>query len=82
MPRPRKYSTDADRQAAHRQRQATETLRVDRAAVEELVAAVETAAAAGDPVARQVRTAGVDALLRNLGHHFRQVAQRSPDARP
>lgn len=78
MARPRRYTTDTERRQAHaqsqrtyRRRQAEETVLVDRQAITTLLAAVDAAAAAGDPVARQVRTATADGLLRNLGHHFR-----------
>ena len=70
MPRPRKYATNAERQAAHRQRLTTETARVNREALEALIQAIENAAAAGDEEARKVRTGTVDALLKNLAHLF------------
>jgi hypothetical protein len=82
MPKPRKDPADAARAAAYRERRESLTKRVDRKVVDELVAAVDAAAAAGDPVARQVRTSTVDALLRNLGQHFRGIAQRSKNAGP
>jgi acyl-CoA reductase-like NAD-dependent aldehyde dehydrogenase len=74
MPRPRKYQSDSDRSAVYRERREKQTKRVDRAAVEALVAAVDAAAAAGDPIARQVRAGSVDALLRNLGDCFEKRA--------
>jgi hypothetical protein len=70
MPRPRKYISAAEQSAAYRERRESLTKRVDRKAVEALVAAVAAAAAAGDPVARQVKTGSVDALLWNLAHFF------------
>jgi hypothetical protein len=74
MGRPRKFATDAARQAACRQRLAAGRVWVDRAALEALVAAVEAAAAAGDPVAIRVRTGTADSLLRNLARHFETCA--------
>jgi uncharacterized protein (DUF2236 family) len=81
MARPRRYTTDTERRQAHaqsqrayRRRQVEETVPVDRAAVAALLTAVDAAAAAGDPVARRVRTATADGLVRNLGHHFRARA--------
>jgi hypothetical protein len=70
MPRPKKYGSEAERSAAYRERRESLTKRVDRKAVEALMAAVAAAAAAGDPVARQVKTGSVDALLRNLARFF------------
>ncbi len=70
MPRPRKHASDATKSAAYRERRESLTKRVDRKAVEQLVAAIDAAAAAGDPVARQVKSGSVDALLRNLALFF------------
>jgi hypothetical protein len=70
MPRPRKYTSDATRAAAYRERRESLTKRVDRKALEAPVAAVEAAAAAGDPDAQTIRTGTVDALLRNLARLF------------
>jgi len=72
MQRPRKHPGGADRSAAYRERRESVTKRVDRKAVEALLAAVESAAAAaaGDPVAKQVKTGTVDGLLRNLAVYF------------
>ncbi len=88
MGRPRKYASEEEKQRAHaesqrayRQRQTAETLPVDRAALGELVAAVETAAAAGDPLARRISPATPDTLLRNLARVFREraaAAHREP----
>ncbi len=81
MARPRVYTTDAERQQAHatsqrayRRRQVAGRVLVDRPALEQLLAAVDAAAAAGDPVARRVRTATAEGLLRNLARHFRERA--------
>lgn len=84
MARPRKHESEEERARAHaqsqrayRQRQAEGTARGD-AALAELVAAIDADAASGDPVARRVRTAGADALLRNLARHFRERAATDP----
>jgi uncharacterized protein Yka (UPF0111/DUF47 family) len=82
LPRPRKYSNDAERQRAHRQRQAESTTPVDRKALLELLAAIDAAARAGEEVARRVRTGDPDALLRNLARHFRTAAGEEERARP
>jgi hypothetical protein len=74
MARPRTYANDTERKRAHRQRQAEQTVKVDRAALSELLAAVDAAAIAGDALAQRVRTATPDALLRNLALHFRTAA--------
>jgi hypothetical protein len=73
--RPRKYQSDADRAAAYREQRESLTKRVDRKAVEALLAAVEAAAAAGDPVARQIKAGTVDGLLKNLAVHFERQAR-------
>jgi hypothetical protein len=70
MPRRPKPPSEAERAAAYRERRESLTKRVDRKAVEALVAAVDAAAAAGDPAARQVRAASVDGLLKNLARWF------------
>jgi N-acetylglucosamine kinase-like BadF-type ATPase len=75
MQRPRKYPSDPDRSAAYRERRESLTKRVDRKAVEALSAAVDAAAAAGDPVARQIKTGTVDGLLKNLAIHFERQAR-------
>jgi hypothetical protein len=72
MARPRKHPDDAARAAAYRERLAAQTVRVDRAAMTALRAAVDAAAAAGDPIARSVRTGTADGLLRNLALWFQQ----------
>jgi hypothetical protein len=45
-------------------------LAVERAAVAELMQAVDQAAAAGNAVARLVKSGTPDSLLRNLAHWF------------
>lgn len=78
MPRPRKHADDAARAAAYRERRESLTKRVDRKAIEALVAAVEAAASAGDLDAQKIRTSNVDALLRNLARLFEIRAGRPP----
>ena len=89
MGRPRKYASEAEQQRAHaasqrayRQRQTAESVPVDRAALGELVAAVETAAAAGDPLARRLSPATPDTLLRNLARVFRERATAAREELP
>ncbi len=72
MARPRKQHDDGARAAAYRERLAAETVRVNRPAMAALRAVVDEAAAAGDPVARQVKAGTADALLRNLTLWFEQ----------
>jgi hypothetical protein len=84
MARPAKYTTAEERQAANAARQAAfreRTVRVDRAVLAALVGAVEAAAAAGDPVARRVRTGTADGLLRNLAVYFEAQARRGETVR-
>jgi hypothetical protein len=78
MARPRKYETDAARQAAFRQR----SLVVDRAGLEELRALLErfylaTRAAAhqGDVLARSISDGTAETMLRRLCEHWESVAQ-------
>jgi hypothetical protein len=81
MARPRKHPDDAARAAAYRERLAAATVRVDRAAMTALRAAVDAAAAAGDPIARTVKTGTADGLLRNLVLLFEQRAARGDQAK-
>jgi hypothetical protein len=74
LQRPRKHPSDADRSAAYREQRERLTKRVDRKTVEALVAAVEAAAAAGDPIARQLKTDTVDHLLKELAACFERRA--------
>jgi hypothetical protein len=76
MARPRAHANDTERKRAHRQRVAETTTRVDRRALSELLAAVDAAAAAGDEIARRVRTGDPDGLLRNLAWEFTQRAKQ------
>jgi hypothetical protein len=75
MQRPRKHASDADRSAAYRERRESLTKRVDRKTVEALTAAVEAAASAGDPIARQLKTDTVDHLLKELAAYFERRAR-------
>ena len=77
MPRPRKHADDAARAAAYRERRESLTKRVDRRAIESLVAAVEAAAQAGDPEAQAVKTRNVDALVRNLARLFASRSEKA-----
>jgi hypothetical protein len=84
MARPRKYPTEAARQAAFRQR----SIVVDRAGLEELRALLErfqmasrTAARSGDELARSLGAGTVETMLRRLCEHWESVAQ-TPEGRP
>ena len=71
--RPRKYPRPAEAAQAHAQRERARRARllaVERAAVAELMQAVDQAAAAGNAVARLVKSRTPDSLLRNLAHWF------------
>jgi hypothetical protein len=83
MGRPRQYSSDAERQRAHRQRRAATTARVDRQALEQLHArleqlhtAVGAAARAGDAVAGACRAGSVDTMLEKLTSYFHRCCQQ------
>ena len=78
MSRPRKYETDAQRQAAFGQRSAV----VDRAGLEELRALLErcqtasrAAALRGDALARSLGGGTAETKLRRLCEHWEAVAQ-------
>jgi hypothetical protein len=77
MGRPRLYRSGAERQRAFRQRLEAETMRVDRAALDQLharldrlQAAVRAAASAGDDVASACSAASVDTMLEKLTRYF------------
>jgi hypothetical protein len=77
MARPRKYQTDAERQAAFRQR----SLIVDRAGLEELRLLLErfqtagrAAAREGDDLARSLGGGTPETMLRRLCEHWESVA--------
>ena len=81
MARPRQYGSNAERQRAFRQRQATQIARVDRGALDrlharldQLQAALRAAADAGDETARAGRAASIDTMLERLTDHFRRRA--------
>jgi hypothetical protein len=72
--RPRKYRRPEEAAAAHAERERarrSRTIAVERAAVAELLQAVEDAAAAGHALARLVKSGTPDSLLWNLAHWFR-----------
>jgi hypothetical protein len=78
MARPRTYQTDAQRQAAFRQRSAI----VERAGLEELRALLErfhtatrAAARSGDSLARSISDGTVETTLRRLCEHWESVGQ-------
>jgi hypothetical protein len=71
--RPRKYPRPAEAAQAHAQRERARRARalaVERAAVAELMQAVDQAAAAGNAVAQSVKSSTPDRLLRNRAHWF------------
>jgi hypothetical protein len=78
--RPRLYTDDAQRQREYRARQREQQERQQdahdrlRASVRELHAALKSAAAAGDPVAREALQLGLNETLLNLAAHYRQQA--------
>ena len=70
MPRSRNYVNDSAQWAAYQQDRDTELGVVNRESLEQLHTAVNQAAAAGDPIAVQMKTGAADALLMNLARHF------------
>ncbi len=77
MARPKQYETQAEKQAAYRERIQTNRLEVDRKAHERLIArlnaleqAVNDAATRGDAFAVEVRAASTDTLLDKLTNAF------------
>jgi len=84
MARSRQYATDAQRQAAFRQRSVV----VERAGLEELRLLLErlqiaarTAASGGDALARSLVGGTPETLLRRLCEHWEQVGPVAPDRR-
>ena len=76
--RPRKYPRPAEAAQAHAQRERARRARslvVERAAVAELMQAVDQAATAGNAIARLVKSSTADSLLRNLAHWFQAGAR-------
>lgn len=81
--RPRKYARPEEAAQAHAQRERARRgskIAVERAAVTELVQAVEAAAAAGHEIAQLVKSGTADSLLRNLAHWFQSHARRTGEA--
>jgi len=75
--RPRKHPRPEDAAQAHAQRERARrarTMVVERATVAALMQAVEQAAAAGNAIAKLVKSGTPDSLLRNLAHWFRTYA--------
>jgi hypothetical protein len=75
MPRKRVYATAAARAKAYRERQAAESVRLAPQLLVDLLAAIEGAAAAGNPLAQKVKTGTVESLLKNLTRHFTELRQ-------
>jgi len=76
--RPRKYLRPEDEARVRAERERARralTMRVDRAAVAELMQAVEQAAAAGNAIAQLVQSSKPGDLLRNLAHWFQAGAR-------
>ena len=70
MPRSRNFVNDSAQWAAYQQRRDEELGVVNRESLEQLHTAVNEAAAAGDPMAGQMKTGTANALLMNLARHF------------
>jgi hypothetical protein len=70
MPRSQNYVNDSEQWAAYQRRRDVELGVVNRESLEQLHTAVNQAAAAGDPMAGQMKTGTADALLMNLARHF------------
>ena len=70
MPRSRNFVNDSAQWAAYQERRDEELGVVNRESLEQLHTAVNQAAAAGDPMAGQMKTGTADALLMNLARHF------------
>jgi hypothetical protein len=72
--RPKKHARPEEAAQAHAQRERARRARrmaLERSAVEELMQAVEEAAARGNAMARLVKSGTPESLLRNLAHWFR-----------
>jgi len=70
MTRSRNYVDDSEQWATYQRRRDEELGVVNRESLEQLHTAVNQAAAAGDPMAGQMKTGTADALLMNLARHF------------
>jgi hypothetical protein len=83
MARSKVYASAAEKQAAYRARLDATTAMVDRAALdrlhqrlEQLQAAIGSAARSGDPFARRCRTVSVETMLDKLIAAFQEEACR------
>ena len=86
MARSKVYASAAEKQAAYRARLDATTALVDRAALdrlhqrlEQLQAAIGSAARSGDPFARRCRAISIDTMLDKLVAAFQQEACRRVD---
>jgi hypothetical protein len=77
MGRPKKYNSDAERQAAHRARVAAASVTVDRRQLEQLEAqltklhnAIAKAADSDSPIAKQCQAASISTTLDKLTKYF------------
>lgn len=70
MSRHQNYVNDAEQWAAYQQGRDEQLGVVNRESLEQLQTAVDQAAAAGDPMAGQMKTGTANALLMNLTLHF------------
>ena len=70
MSRHQNYVNDSEQWAAYQRRRDEQLGVVNRESLEQLQTAVDQAAAAGDPMAGQMKTGTADALLINLARHF------------
>ena len=83
MARPKQYASAAEKQAAYRARVGATTAIVDRSALDrlhqrldQLQAAIGSAARAGDPFARRCHAVSVETMLDKLVTAFQQEACR------
>jgi hypothetical protein len=70
MPRSRNYVNDSEQWATYQRRRDEQLGVVNRESLEQLHTAVNEAAAAGDPMAGQMKAGAANALLTNLARHF------------
>jgi hypothetical protein len=70
MPRSKNYVNDTEQWAAYQRRRDVQLGVVNRESLEQLHTAVNQAAAAGDPMAGQMKSGTADKLLGNLARHF------------
>ncbi len=83
MGRPKLYADPAAKQRAHRERLKTETVTINRDAIEplmkeltELHNAINEAATRNNPIALKCRAASISTTLHKLTVHFNSVAAR------